>query len=125
MKVVCAEDCGNAPKKLLLRDLALDYWGDEGRMFVDNLAEEAVWIVVGGPRHVGKEAIREQCANDRGGEPTELHIHNIITHGNTAAANATVTMQDGSRIEYCDVYRFAGFGKKAKIKEITTYRMHL
>lgn len=124
MKVECAEDCGNAPKKVLLRDLTIDFWADDGRMLVDHLTDKAVWSVVGGPRHVGKQVIREQLAHARGGEPVELLIHNIITHGNTASANATVTMQDGNRIEYCDVYRFAGFGPKAKIKEITSYIIH-
>lgn len=121
VKVVCAENCGNSPKKLLLRDVTVDYWGSRGEMIVDHLAEDVVWSVVGGARHMGKEAVREHFTNHRGAEPAELIIHNIITHGNTAAANATVIMQDGSRIEYCDVYRFAGFGPKAKIKEITSY----
>lgn len=90
-------------------------------MIVEYFADAAVWNVVGGARHVGTEAIREQLEKGRDDEPVELLIHNIITHGNTAAANATVTMRDGSRIEHCDVYKFAGFGPKAKIKEITTY----
>lgn len=125
LKIECAEDCGNAPKKLLLKEICIDYWGEGGHMLLENLSEEAVWNVVGGSRHVGLAAIRAQLAHGHGGQTTELRIHNIITHGNTAAANATVTMQDGSRIEYCDVYRFGGFGKKAKIKEITSYRMHI
>ncbi len=123
--VECVEDCGNAPKKLLIKEISIDYWGDRGQKFLDQLADEAVRVVVGGPRHVGIEAIRAQMANDRAGQPTELRIHHIITHGNTAAANATVIMQDGSRMEYCDVYRFSGFGKKAKIKEITSYRIYI
>lgn len=126
MKIVCAEDCGNAPKKLLLRNLIIDHWSNDGRMMVDSLADEAVWSVAGGPRNAGKEAILGHLARGRDGEPTELHIHDIITHGNTASANLTVTMQDGSRVEYCDVYRFGGFGSRAKIKEITSYviRIH-
>lgn len=129
MKIVCAEDCGNAPKKRLLKELYIDFWGGEGRMLFDNLTEDAVWSIVGGPQYVGKEAIKEAIEEaitepfekSRDGRPSELVIHNIITHGNTAAANVTVKMPDGSRIEYCDVYRFGGFGPKAKIKEVTSY----
>lgn len=121
MKVECAEDCDNAPKKRLLRDLCIDYWRDEGSLVVEHLAEGAVWNIVGQACHVGVQAIRRQIEKVCDVKPAVLHIHNIITHGNTAAANATVTMRDGRQIEYCDVYQFAGFGPKAKIKEVTTY----
>lgn len=127
MQVQCAEDCGNAPKKRLLRDLCIDHWGDEGAMFGDYLTDEAVWHVIGEAqtRHVGKDVVHDALQSSRIGKPAELHIHNIITHGNTASLNATVVLEDGNRIEYCDVYRFAGFGPKAKIKEITSYRFHI
>lgn len=92
-------------------------------MIIDHLADHAQWKLVGGGSHEGKQAISQQLDNLRRDQPVELHIHNIITHGNTAAADVTVMMQDGSRIDYCDVYRFAGFGPKAKIKEIRTYRV--
>jgi len=124
LKIVCAEDCGNAPKKALLRDLSIDYWGGDGQMMEENLADGAVWTVVGQNRVEGIPAIVEQAAGDRSEKPAELLIHNIITHGNTASLNASVVRQDGSRLEYCDVFRFSGFGKKAKIKEITSYRIY-
>lgn len=91
-------------------------------MMEENLADGAVWTVVGQNRVEGIPAIVEQAAGDRSEKPAELLIHNIITHGNTASLNASVVRQDGSRLEYCDVFRFSGFGKKAKIKEITSYR---
>lgn len=82
MKIVCAKDCGNAPRKEQLRDMT-------------------------------------------SGEPTELRIHNIITHGNTAAANFTLTLNDGTQVEYCDVYVFGSSGKRATIKEVKSYRIPL
>ncbi|HLS89253.1 MAG TPA: nuclear transport factor 2 family protein [Sphingobacteriaceae bacterium] len=123
MKVLCAEDCGNAPKKALLRDVTIDYWGGDGQLMLENLADGAVWTVVGQAPAEGIQAIVEHRAGDRSDKPVELQIHNIITHGNVASLNATVLRQDGSRLEYCDVFRFSGFGKKAKIKEITSYRI--
>lgn len=50
-----------------------------------------------------------------------LHIHHIITHGNVASLNGKLTLTNGDKLEFCHVYRFSGFGKKAKIKEITSY----
>lgn len=121
VKVYCAEDCGNAPKKALLRDVAADCWGGAGDVLVAHLTGDARRRIVGGRLLEGSEAIRRFAVTGRGGEASELHIHNIITHGNVASLNGTVTMEDGRVVEFCDVYEFAGFGPKARIKEIVTY----
>lgn len=123
MKIVCHEDCGNAPRKLLLRDNHIDYWQGDGRQFLDNVAHDAVWDVIGAGRCEGEAAIRDHMARGRGTEPVSLAIHHIITHGKTASLNATVVFKDGSRVEYCDVYTFAGAGRNAKVKQITTYKI--
>lgn len=121
MKVHCAEDCGNAPRKALLRDVAADCWGGTGDVLAAYVADDAYRRIVGGPLLEGEEAIRHFAVTGRGGEAAALHIHNIITHGNAASLNGTVTMEDGRVVEFCDVYKFAGFGPKARIKEIVTY----
>lgn len=122
MKVECADDCGNAPKKALLRDVIIDFWKG-GQMVGDHVTDAVVWRLVGVADYKGKEHVVDELLRSRTDEPAELIIHNIITHGNTAAANVTAIMQDGGRIEYCDVYRFSGFSKTAKIKDIATYRV--
>lgn len=125
LKVTCAEDCGNSPKKALLRDLHVDLWGNEGRILLAALHGRVTWRRADGERVAGKDAVygrmrMERCPDLRG-MPEELAIHDIITHGRTAALNATITMGDGSRLEYCDVYRFAGVARTAPITEITSY----
>src|SRR5690606_28590892 len=73
----------------------------------------------------GKAAVMAAFASRFGGDaarPEELHIHNIITHGNTAALNASLLMP-GGRVEYCHFYLFNGFAKSAKLKRITEYRI--
>lgn len=121
VKVHCAEDCGNAPKKRLLRDICIDYWGGGGHGLLENVVNEVAWNIIGARTIVGIEAVQQHLAQAHPGRPVELFIHNIITHGNVASLNLTAIMPGGTRIEQCDVYRFSGFGRKAKIKEITSY----
>lgn len=122
VKVICKDDCGNAPRKALLRDLQTAWVRGEMDVVVEHVRDDIVFDVVGHERIVGKEAFRAALAGMAGGtSATELHIHNIITHGWTAALNGTVTLADGRRFGFCDVYIFAGAAKTAKIKEITSY----
>ena len=124
MKVVCPVDCGNAPRKEILRDWNIA-WARGEAAAADLLADNVVYEPVGAPPVEGKAAVMAASASRFGGDaarPEELHIHNIITHGNTAALNASLLMP-GGRVEYCHVYLFNGFAKSAKLKRITEYRI--
>lgn len=122
VKLICAVDCGNAPRKEVLRDFQTAWVRGEIDTVADMVRDDIVFDIVGHERIVGSEAFRAALERMAGSESaTELHIHHIITHGNTAALNGTVTLADGRRYGFCDVYLFAGFAKTAKIKEITSY----
>jgi predicted ester cyclase len=126
VKVICADDCGNAPRKLLLRDLQTAWVHGEVEAVAEHMSDDIVFDVVGRERIVGKEAFRTALDRMAGAGPAvELHIHNIITHGRTAALNGTVTMANGRRYGFCDVYGFAGAGRDAKITEIASYVLSL
>jgi hypothetical protein len=125
MKIVCAEDCGNAPRKEQLRELIIALAKGAVGSTPELMADDTAWDIVGSQRVIGPEAIQATFADMTAGEPTELRIHNIITHGNTAAANFTLTLNDGTQVEYCDVYVFGGSGKRARIKEVRSYRIPL
>lgn len=124
-RIVCPEDCGNAPKKAQLRDLTIALFEGSVDTASALMTDGIVWDNVGSERLVGREAVIASFALMSEGKPTELHIHSIITHGKTAALNATVTMKDGTQIEYCDVYVFTGGSKLARIKEVKSYRVTL
>lgn len=124
MKVICTVDCGNAPRKEVLRDFNVDLVSGVPSA-LDLLQEDVVWEMVGGQRLVGPGAVADALAEMIGPEPQELHIHYIITHGTTAALNATLTRADGSKLAYCDVYLFTGGARTARIKQVTSYRLPL
>lgn len=121
MRIVCPEDCGNAPRKVQLRDFKIACARGALESNVELLSDSVEWEIVGGQRLVGLDAVRKYLEGETRQRPEELRIHTIISHGNTAALNATLSEPDGTRVEVCDVYVFAGFGKRGKIKEVKSY----
>lgn len=124
MKVVCPVDCGNAPRKEILRDWNIALAGGDAAAVAELLADDVVFEPVGGSPIEGKAAVLSYFEEAAGVATEELQIHNIITHGNTAALNASLVMNDRRRLEYCHVYLFNGFSKTAKLKRITEYCTH-
>lgn len=121
VKVECAEDCGNSPKKKLLRDLHIAFVKDELEYWMDWVTDDVVWDTVGERIIEGKSDFEKVLDEWKDRKIEHLRIDNIITHGNTASLNGTLLLSDKETIAFCDVYNFKGFGKNAKIKKITSY----
>ena len=49
-----------------------------------------------------------------------MTIHAVITHGREGAINGEITMTDGHRYAFCDIYRFNS-AKGNQIKAMTSY----
>lgn len=125
MEVIFKEDCNNAPRKLVLRDITIAWaQGDPGAA-VERAADGIVWKRVGEGSVEGKAAFSAAWAEAAPVDPAELRIHHVITHGTTAAIHATLTTTSGRRLAFCDVYVFTGGSRTAKIKEITSYRIKM
>lgn len=121
MKVDCAENCGNAPRKELLRDFTIALAKNNSNFFSEWLKDDINWEIIGEKNIQGKEAFESRIVEMNKREVEHLRIEHIITHGNKASVNGSYTYKDGKRNAFCDVYEFAGFGRKAMIKKITSY----
>jgi hypothetical protein len=124
LQIFCAEDCGNSPKKALLRDISIAFAKNEISFCLDWMIDNIEWDIVGDQLIHGKDNVEKVLIRMKR-NVQQLHIHNIITHGNTGSVNGTLILMDQHTIEFCDVYNFAGFGKNAKIKKITSYVIKL
>lgn len=120
----CPEDCGNAPRKTMLRDFTLAAVSGNIDFITKHAAESIVWKIAGSAKFVGLAPFADAMRELHGRQAIELEIHHIITHGRTGAVSGTVTYADGGRA-FCDVYEFAGASKTAKIREITSYIIEL
>lgn len=125
LKIVCLEDCGNAPKKLLLRDFNIAFARGDVDTIVQNISDDVCWEMIGDKRLEGIRSVTEELEQMKEFKATELHLTSIITHGATASADGILHFPDGSRYAFSDVYRFTSAGKQAKIKEIRSYVIRL
>jgi hypothetical protein len=120
LKITVGEDCGNAPKKELLRDFNIAFVKGDVDPLLHNITDDICWTMVGDRLFEGKEQVTKMMEEARKTNPTELTINNIITHGNTGAVDGVIKLENGTTYAYCDIYRF-GSAKNVKIKEISSY----
>lgn len=120
VNIICAEDCGNAPKKILIRDFITALAISDQEFISNHITDHFRWEKVGVKQILGKlDYLQSLSATDI----SEVLIKNIITHGNTGAANGTIILGSTS-IAFCNVYLFTS-SKNAKIKEITSYEIQI
>ncbi|MCC6457646.1 MAG: nuclear transport factor 2 family protein [Caldilineaceae bacterium] len=124
-KVIFGEDCGNAPKRLQLRDFNIAYAKNDIEHILQNITDDVRWEIAGVKLVEGKDQVAEVMEQMKDTKTTELNIKNIITHGNVGAVDGITKLADGSSYAFCGVYRFSSHAKHAKIKEITLYRIAL
>lgn len=124
-KIVCAEDCGNAPKKQYIKDFNIAFAKADVKEVLSMLTDDAEWEIVGEKLVRGKAAIQNELERMNAGPADELHIENLISHGNICAANGVMKFNDTNPVAFCDVYTFSSHAKSAKIKKMTSYAIEL
>lgn len=116
-------DCGNAPKKLFLRDFHIGLANQDRTLVLDSVADAVQWEQVGSQTLQGKSAFEQALNKVWETQLQEVTIDQIITHGNVASVNGTAKDAQGKVYGFCDVYVFTSHAKHARIKSITSYRI--
>jgi hypothetical protein len=125
-KIVCRDDCDNAPRKGLLRDFNAAFANNDVEAILDYLAADIEWRVIGNRTFQGKEAVEGGLREMAGDEPAvELRIDHILTHGKEAALDGVLTFESGRQIAFCDVYVFSGHARSARIREMISYAIEM
>ncbi|MBK6265153.1 nuclear transport factor 2 family protein [Marivirga sp. S37H4] len=125
MKITCKEDCENAPKKLLLKELNIAFGKGNVESILSQLTDDIIWEMVGDKVMQGKEEVAKELESMKEYTAVELNIDHIVTHGKTAACNGSFQMHSGDRYGFCDMYVFNNNSKTAKIKEMISYGIAL
>lgn len=120
MKITYPDHCGNSPKKALLIEIYKAIANADYDFILENLADNVKLNIIGVREAMGKEAVTSAMRELIAHGLTEIVVHDAITHGNTAAVHGSFIFGEIC-VDYCDVYKFNGFGKKAKIGEIKSY----
>lgn len=124
MKMTILDDCGNAPKKAFIRDFNIAFAENQTEKILASMSDDITWNMIGNTVLQGKEEVKKMLKTMEGEKATELILHTLITHGNTAAANGEMHFPSVT-IAFCDVYEFTGHDADAKIKTLTSYGIEL
>lgn len=103
-----------------LEDLNKAFARSDTDYILRHVTDDIKWEVKGDFSIKGKEAFKQELKKMESPEPFELTIHNIITHGRSAAVDGTMTIPDGKVYAFCDLYKFSGL-KYPKISEMVSY----
>ncbi|WP_197257521.1 nuclear transport factor 2 family protein [Paenibacillus dendritiformis] len=114
-RVSCPENCGNAPKKLLLKELHIAFTAGDIPFILEQMTDDMVWNVVGAQKMEGKDKLAAALIRLKSGKAIALQISSIITHGTSGSANGSITLDTGQGYAFCGVYHF-NRAKQAKIK---------
>lgn len=111
-------------KEKLLQKINEAFSNNEIDFIVENVTDDIEWTAVGDFTVKGKEQFVDAMKKMASDVPFKLEIKNIITHGDSAAADGVMQSPDGKRYAFCDLYKFSGF-KNPKIKKMTSYVIDL
>ncbi|WP_433943076.1 hypothetical protein [Paenibacillus sp. SN-8-1] len=121
VNIICAENCGNAPKKELLRAFNAACVCNDTGFIMENIIDDIEWNFIGSNVLKGKEQVLGILEKLVDKKPRELVISNIITHGYSGSLNGVLNFENNSSYAFSNIYRFNSSLNKTKIKEITTF----
>ena len=123
-KITVNADCGNSPKKELLRDLNIAFARADVEGILAFFSDDIRWQVIGEADLRGKEAVRGALEAMNDVVTRELVIYSIITNGREGVVNGVITTEQGGSVAFCDVCQFASTSGQ-KIKSMASYTIDL
>lgn len=113
------EHCGNAPRKVVIRDFLIALYSGAIDETLEMLKDDVRWEIIGSHVLSGQAETRAWLMNEPSAQ--ELKLHTVITHGTDSGADGVATYADSGTSYFNHVILFSGHGKTAKIKEIRSY----
>lgn len=106
--------------QILLRRFNEAFANNDIETVLSLVTDDVRWEMAGDVPVMGKTDMEAALREAADGEPMQLTIHHIITHGRSAAVNGELQDSDGARFGFCDVYDLSGL-RNPKIKKLTSY----
>lgn len=123
-KIQIQSDCGNAPRRLFLKELLTAFAEGNVKHIQDVIPENINWDIVGQKQITGLENYMKALKGHVLWKVKELVVDTIITHGPDASVSGQITTTGKSSYKFCEVYRFKGAGGTT-IKSISTFLIKL
>lgn len=119
-KINVQPDCGNAPRKVFLKELYSSLANGDSQLLSENLQNNFVWEIIGQKQLIGKENFLNELSELKIWRIKELTIETIITHGADASVSGQIIANDNSKFCFCDVVKFKGAGE-TKLNSIANF----
>lgn len=113
------KDCGNAPRKMVIRDFLVALYQQDDADVAAALRDNVRWEVIGSTVQEGLDEVGDWVRQQP--PAAELHIATVLTHGTDCAADGRVVHVDGSTTHFSHMLFFTGHTKTAKIKKLRSY----
>lgn len=120
MEIIVNPDCGNAPKKVVLRDFNIAFAKGDTDSIIEMVSDEIIWKIIGDKTITGKKEMKAALNKMTNQSVRSLQLHNIITHGKEAAVYGTCKLNNGGEFTFADIYEFNSVGSKI-IKKIISF----
>ncbi|MGO2052814.1 hypothetical protein ACT3UD_05905 [Glutamicibacter sp. 287] len=119
MQVSYPENCGNAPRHLVIQEVIVALHGrdlDHLRLW---LTEDIEWEIVGFETLHGIDALCSWVMIS--GDTKSLEFKSVLTHGREGSTDGNITNGQDISAAFSHVLRFTGAAKTARIKSARSY----
>lgn len=124
MKLIVPKGCDNAPRKQVVIEFTVALVMRDNDVIKKYVNESIVWDQLQENRKVeGLNSFITAIQNEKNNNINVLEIYQVITHGKFASINGVISLANGTKINFCDVYTFSNAAKSGKVKEIKSYRL--
>ncbi len=125
VKVNLLTNCGNEPKKILLRDFTIAIVNNDLPIIFNNVIDEVEWklVKIGRETAIGKSEIKNTLSEWFDISFAEMNITDvdIDTNGEVGFTKGIIITVDSEIYSFSNVYLFTSNDKRDKIKNIVTF----
>lgn len=118
MKVIAPQDCDNAPKRRIIRDLNIAFAKGDVKALSEQFHKDIEWEMIGDKTISGFDAVVEYLEKIKSSKANSLELIQIISHGKHAAASGILCFNT-EKIAFHDFYEFSSAGSD-KVKRISS-----
>nr|WP_246594117.1 hypothetical protein [Evansella tamaricis] len=124
MKLIIPKGCDNAPRKQIVIEFTVAILNQPNEIIKEYVHDSIIWYQLRENIKIeGHCSFITSLLNESKDIVDCLEIYQVITHGKFASINGVISLENGSKIDFCDVYMFSTTSKSGKVKEIKSYRV--
>lgn len=124
LKMIIPKGCDNAPRKQVVIDFTVAILTQQAGIIKEYAHESINWYQLKEQKKLeGLSSFMTALKDENRLKVACLEIYQVITHGKYASINGVLSLENGGKVDFCDVYTFSSAGKSGKIKEVKSYQV--